>query len=938
MRDASERRPARRVVAAVLALLLATLPVVGERRVPARAGVPAVPGEITFTRAVTIPGPRIAEVGAAAIQYDLYRVPAAAPYDPVTRVPAIATISDEQQLVWSPDGRRFAFVRLGSDSGQYAIWVADADGTAARQVTVPPVFVQTFHDHDPSWSPDGGRLAFTRSSTGESFTVSDLRIVDVPVSGPAGPDTGLLSDPAAWVSQPTWSPDSQRIAYRAQDRTSRAAHIATIAPDGTRGPDLTAGPNDGQPAWSPDGSRLAYTAGTSIWVLTIGGGSTPLVRPSGGGEFPDYPTDPAWSPDGAMVVYTWLRGASGDIRVVPATGGTPVDVVAGSADDRQPNWRPTADLRLAVTSAPVPMRYGQPATITATVTNGGPATVRTARLRVQMPAGFSPVAVEPASCAVPAGAVACVLGPLRAGESATVTITGRPTVVAGTPTFTANVDADVVDLDPGDNRVTSAIRIAGSDLAVRVADQGVPYVLDDPVPYRVVATLRDGDGVDDAVVELRLPANVTYAGVTAPPGVTCTRPEPARLRCALPPLGFEGPDSVAFTVDATAARVGTEQGVATISSSAFDPAPDNDTATVTTRVAVPRLAITKRAPDTAVVGEAFDYELTVRNGGELDADNVVLVDRIPPGLRVVAVEPGAATCVTSGPPATLTCQLPPLAAPTETRPGQTARVRVRVAPTAPGIVTNTACVRYTAVPPSVPELLARAAPRQFEDCDRAGTDIRAGDLAVAVAAAPAVGFVGGTVAATVTVTNAGRVTVPAAVRISLPAVACETPVAGSCAARTRDVTLGPLAAGASVVVPVRLTAVTAGSAPITGRVLPATFDASPANDTATATVLVKRPTLAAVPPIGPPGFVTLGVGTDFPPGATVSLRWSAGISAPTEVRVGPDGTFRQQVLVFHHDLLGDRRLVAAGSGFTPAEAAFTVVPASLQPGDFVQRR
>ena len=97
------------------------------------------------------------------------------------------------------------------------------------------------------------------------------------------------------------------------------------------------------------------------------------------------------------------------------------------------------------------------------------------------------------------------------------------------------------------------------------------------------------------------------------------------------------------------------------------------------------------------------------------------------------------------------------------------------------------------------------------------------------------------------------------------------------------------------------------------------------------------------PPIGPPGFVTLAKGTNFPPGATVSLVWSEGITARANtVRVAPDGTFVWQALVFRHDVLGRRVLDAtrvAGTLFGPVRSnEFLVVPGTLQPPDFKNRR
>jgi Tol biopolymer transport system component len=62
---------------------------------------------------------------------------------------------------WAPDGRRLAFESLGAD-GQWSIWLTDVDGGAARQITKEP------GDHRaPSWSHDGQWLYFS-SALGDS--------------------------------------------------------------------------------------------------------------------------------------------------------------------------------------------------------------------------------------------------------------------------------------------------------------------------------------------------------------------------------------------------------------------------------------------------------------------------------------------------------------------------------------------------------------------------------------------------------------------------------------------------------------------------------------------------------------------------------------------------------------------------------------------------
>jgi len=90
------------------------------------------------------------------------------------------------------------------------------------------------------------------------------------------------------------------------------------------------------------------------------------------------------------------------------------------------------------------------------------------------------------------------------------------------------------------------------------------------------------------------------------------------------------------------------------------------------------------------------------------------------------------------------------------------------------------------------------------------------------------------------------------------------------------------------------------------------------------------------PAVGPPGVVTVLTGTNFPPGALVTVAWDRGITqlmAP--IAVGPDGGFSVGVLVFHKDRLGPRQLVvtpgAGGPPFDATVAPFLVVPAALQP-------
>jgi hypothetical protein len=88
-------------------------------------------------------------------------------------------------------------------------------------------------------------------------------------------------------------------------------------------------------------------------------------------------------------------------------------------------------------------------------------------------------------------------------------------------------------------------------------------------------------------------------------------------------------------------------------------------------------------------------------------------------------------------------------------------------------------------------------------------------------------------------------------------------------------------------------------------------------------------TLTVTPKVGRSGFVTSAVGTGFPPNAPVVLHWQPGVGETTATS-GADGTFHAQVLIFPHDQLGPRALVA-NSGATTAYDAFLVVPSTVKP-------
>ena len=69
---------------------------------------------------------------------------------------------DVTSVDWSPDGRRIVYSAGSVADHTQDIWVADADGGNATQLTGADG-----DDVDPTWSPDGRRIAFASTRDGK---------------------------------------------------------------------------------------------------------------------------------------------------------------------------------------------------------------------------------------------------------------------------------------------------------------------------------------------------------------------------------------------------------------------------------------------------------------------------------------------------------------------------------------------------------------------------------------------------------------------------------------------------------------------------------------------------------------------------------------------------------------------------------------------------
>jgi Tol biopolymer transport system component len=236
-------------------------------------------------------------------------------------VPNTAAAAAPTEPVFSADGNRLAFVRNND------IWIIDASGSGARNLTNSPDFL----DSEPSWSPDGTEIAFAsfRNSNWEIYVVR---------SSDGGEERQLTEDidpsrrdPSTF---PAWSPDGSTIAFFS-DRP-QAFGLYTMSAD-TGGSEsfivpTTAGNNS--PSWFPDGSKLAYSNSTELWV-TDPNGSSPTQLTTGA----RVAFGVSVSPDGSKIAFTSERDNNFEIYVADADGTDQVNITnSPGSDDRLPDW------------------------------------------------------------------------------------------------------------------------------------------------------------------------------------------------------------------------------------------------------------------------------------------------------------------------------------------------------------------------------------------------------------------------------------------------------------------------------------------------------------------------------------------------------------------------------------------------------------------------
>lgn len=203
----------------------------------------------------------------------------------------------------------------------------------AIKATFTQLSDQSGPEYFPSLSPDGKSFVYAGFADGNW----DIYLQRVGGKNPVN----LTKDSPANETQPAFSPDGERIAFRSE---REGGGIFLMGATGESVKRLT---NFGfNPAWSPDGKEIACAdegpldpahrtnPNSRIWAISVATGERRQVTK-------EDSIQPNWSPHGIRIAYGGRRNAAQrDLWTIAARGGDPIEVMNDAAVEGSPIWSP----------------------------------------------------------------------------------------------------------------------------------------------------------------------------------------------------------------------------------------------------------------------------------------------------------------------------------------------------------------------------------------------------------------------------------------------------------------------------------------------------------------------------------------------------------------------------------------------------------------------
>lgn len=224
---------------------------------------------------------------------------------------------------WSPDGGRLAYVSF--EGGNSSIYIQNI-GTGSREL------IAKFRGINgaPAFSPDGSRLALTLSRSGNP----EIYVMDL-----GSRALTQLTNQFSIDTEPTWSADGATI-YFTSDRGGKPQIYKVAASGGAATRVTFQGSYNASASVSFDGKKIATAQGAgntyriAMMDSSLGSPRWSTLSPGSLDESPSF------APNGSMIIYAAREGRRGVLYAVSADARVRQRLVLADGDVREPAWGP----------------------------------------------------------------------------------------------------------------------------------------------------------------------------------------------------------------------------------------------------------------------------------------------------------------------------------------------------------------------------------------------------------------------------------------------------------------------------------------------------------------------------------------------------------------------------------------------------------------------
>jgi serine/threonine protein kinase/Tol biopolymer transport system component len=249
------------------------------------------------------------------------------PLGVVYQVPALGgsprkIIEDvDTPITFSPDGKRFAWIRQFPQAGETALFTANSDGTGEQKIASRqrPARFTAGTPIGPSWAPEGDIVACTVAGPENGVDRHTVVLVDLNAK------TEREATPQRWsfVQQVVWTPQSRGIVLTAQEQQGGPNQIWYLSNPGGEVERITNDLNNyNGVSINADGSTIATVqsqTSSSVWVAPNSNAEAAVKITSGTNEGGN---GIALMPD-SRIVYSVFGGGRSDLIIANLDGSNP---------------------------------------------------------------------------------------------------------------------------------------------------------------------------------------------------------------------------------------------------------------------------------------------------------------------------------------------------------------------------------------------------------------------------------------------------------------------------------------------------------------------------------------------------------------------------------------------------------------------------------------